>query len=128
MPRAGDNMFLFVCGLHPTSAPGGPRGPKPNVERNGDNAVVEEPGSNEMTGGEESIPIDAVKLTTHVKSHADTERTPPAPQISEVGQSVRDAARLWELVSHIIHVHMRFERFLSRVSDARTMQLLLKET
>ena len=32
-----------------------------NIERNGDNAAVEEPGSNEVTGGEESIPYDALR-------------------------------------------------------------------
>ena len=88
-------ICFYFCAV-PTQPlpPGPPAGlPNPNVERNGDNAVVEEPGSNEMTGGEESIPIDAVKLTTHVKSHADTESTPPAPQISKVGQSARAAAR-----------------------------------
>ena len=58
-----------------------------NTERNGDNgqcgSAVEEPGSNEVTGGEESIPNDAVKQTTHFKSHADTESTPPAPQAEQ---------------------------------------------
>ena len=54
-----------------------------NIERNADNAAVEEPGSNEVTGGEESIPNDAVKQTTHFKSHADTESTPPAPQAEQ---------------------------------------------